>query len=119
MVPHTDYNGLYIDGEWVKPTSGETEEVLNPATEEVIGVCPIGGAPEIEAALVAARHAFDEGPWPRLPMAQRIKYMEAFLHYFEARADRIQALITAEVGAIKETVQTIQRPGYPTAGPPR
>ena len=45
MVPHTDYNGLYINGEWVKPASGETEEVLNPATEEVIGLCPIGGAP--------------------------------------------------------------------------
>ena len=108
MVPHTEYNGLYINGEWVMPASGETEEVLNPATEEVIGLCPIGGAPEIEAALVSARDAFDKGPWPRLPMAERIKYMEAFLDYFEARADSIQALITAEVGAIQETVKTIQ-----------
>ena len=108
MVPHTDYSGLYINGEWVKPASGETEQVLNPATEEVIGHCPVGGAPEIEAALAAARDAFDKGPWPRLPMTERIRYMEAFLDYFEAREESIQALITAEVGAIQTTVKTIQ-----------
>lgn len=108
MVPHTEFAGLYVNGNWVTPASGTTEDVLNPATEEAIGSCPVGGGPEIEAALAAARDAFDSGPWPRLPMAERIAYMEAFLDYFEANAEGIQELIIAEVGAIRLSLDPIQ-----------
>lgn len=108
MVPHTEYAGLYINGEWLAPVSGNSEAVLNPATEEVIGHCPIGGAADVELALAAAREAFDSGPWPRLPMAERIKYMEALLAWFEQHADGIKALITAEVGVIQPALDRIQ-----------
>jgi acyl-CoA reductase-like NAD-dependent aldehyde dehydrogenase len=83
MVPYTENKGLYIGGEWVWPQSGEAEAVLNPATEEIIGMAPLGGPEEIELALVAARQAFDQGPWPRLSMAERIKKVEAFLANLE------------------------------------
>ena len=108
MVPHTDYRGLFINGEWVKPASGDVEEVLNPATEEVIGNCPIGSAAELEMAIAAARKAFDTGPWPGMAMAERIKYVTAFLDYFEQRAESVQALIIAEAGATVTTSQTVQ-----------
>jgi acyl-CoA reductase-like NAD-dependent aldehyde dehydrogenase len=56
-------NQLYIDGKWVDPRSGETFETLNPATGEVLATFAAGGADDADAAVVAARRAFDEGLW--------------------------------------------------------
>lgn len=108
MIPHTENKGLFINGEWVKPASGATEPVTNPATEEPIGEAPVGGKPEIEAALASARQAFDQGPWPRLSMAERIKKVEAFLDCLQAKSESIQSLIIAEAGAIKTLAETTQ-----------
>jgi acyl-CoA reductase-like NAD-dependent aldehyde dehydrogenase len=52
---------LYIDGKWVKPAKGGTFPVINPATEEVIHHAPFGTAEDVDAAVRAARRAFDEG----------------------------------------------------------
>jgi aldehyde dehydrogenase (NAD+) len=57
---------LYIDGEWVQPQSAAVEPIINPATEEVIALAPVGGMPELDAGIAAARKAFDSGPWPTL-----------------------------------------------------
>jgi acyl-CoA reductase-like NAD-dependent aldehyde dehydrogenase len=51
-------NSIYVAGEWGK-ASGEPEPVLNPATEEVIGLAQAGGRAEVDAAVAAAREAFD------------------------------------------------------------
>lgn len=102
----TENKGLYIGGEWVK--TDREEPVLNPATEDVIGMAPVGGAAEIEMALAAAREAFDRGPWPRLSMAERIAKVEAFLANLQAKADAIQSLIVAEVGCVKALAATAQ-----------
>ncbi len=108
MVLHTENKGLYIGGEWVRPLAGGEETVLNPATEEVIGMAPLGGAEEIEMALAAAREAFDRGPWPRMSMAERIKKVEAFLANLESKAESLQALIVAEVGCVRSLAATAQ-----------
>ena len=63
-------NSVYVAGQWLK-ASGEPEPVINPATEEVIGLAPVGGAAEVEAAMAAAREAFDRGPWPRMSPQER------------------------------------------------
>lgn len=105
MIPYTENRGLYINGEWVMPASGASEPVINPATEDVIGMAPEGGPPEIEAALAAARTAFEVGPWPRMTMAERIAVIEAFIANLESKAEAIQELIVAEVGCIKSLSQ--------------
>jgi 5-carboxymethyl-2-hydroxymuconic-semialdehyde dehydrogenase len=61
----------YIGGAFVESFDGRTFETLNPATNEVLAEAADGGQREIDAAVAAARKAFDEGPWPRMSAAQR------------------------------------------------
>ena len=57
---------LFIDGTWVAPVRGGTFEVIDPATEQVVHHAPAGTAEDIDAAVKAARQAFDHGPWPKM-----------------------------------------------------
>ena len=50
---------LYIGGEFVAPRAGQTEAIINPATEEPIGMAPLGDVEDARAAVAAARVAFD------------------------------------------------------------
>lgn len=88
---------LFIDGEWHQ--ADRAEPIINPATEAVLGEAPVGETRHVEAAIAAARHAFDHGPWPRLPQAERQAHLTRFLDAIEARADEIIAMIVAEAGA--------------------
>lgn len=97
-VPFTDVPGLFIAGDWV-PASGDSEIVVNPATEEPLGTAPVGNKTDVEAAIVAARQAFDAGPWPRMSIDERIVVMRRFEAGVFSRAGEIKALLTAEVGA--------------------
>jgi acyl-CoA reductase-like NAD-dependent aldehyde dehydrogenase len=54
---------LYIDGEWVDPRSDDQFETLNPATGEVVEEIAAAGREDAEAAVLAARRAFDDGTW--------------------------------------------------------
>ena len=96
-IPFTDITSLYIDGRWV-PGDEASDAVLNPATEEVIGHAPVGGVGLADAAVDAARRAFDKGPWPLMSMAERVAVMTRLHAALEARKARIAALIIAEVG---------------------
>ena len=61
----------YIGGAFVESVDGRTFETLNPTTNELLAEASDGGAPEIDAAVAAARKAFDEGPWPRMSASER------------------------------------------------
>jgi len=62
---------FYIDGAWVAPAEGGVFPVVDPATEAVIHHAPAATAADIDAAVAAARRAFDTGPWPRCSGAER------------------------------------------------
>ena len=95
-IPFTHLDKLYIDGHWV-PTA-DNEAVLNPATEAVIGHAPVGDHSTAEAAISAARHAFDHGPWPLMSMSERAGYLRRLHAALVAEREAIAALIIAEVG---------------------
>ncbi|MET4132902.1 aldehyde dehydrogenase (NAD+) [Porphyrobacter sp. MBR-155] len=88
---------VYIGGEW-QPAPGR-EAIINPADESLLIEAPVGSVAQVEAAIAAARHAFDHGDWPRLPVAQRQALMHRFLDCIEARRDDIVRMIVAEAGA--------------------
>jgi acyl-CoA reductase-like NAD-dependent aldehyde dehydrogenase len=88
---------IYIGGEWV--ACDAREAVINPADESVLGEAPVGSAAQVEAAIAAARQAFDHGDWPRLPVGQRQAILHRYLDAIEARRDEIIGLIVAEAGA--------------------
>ena len=62
---------MYIDGAWVDAADGAMLDVVDPATEQVVARVANGGLADAEAAVLAARRAFDEGPWPRLSAHER------------------------------------------------
>src|SRR5260370_9505693 len=61
----------YINGQWVKSSSGEMFPVYDPSTEEVIAHVASGTAADVDSAVKAARAAFDAGPWPQTSAAER------------------------------------------------
>lgn len=106
-TPFTLIDKLFIDGRWEAATGG-TEAVLNPATEAVIGHAPVGDRGAAEAAVAAARQAFDHGPWPRMAMAERADVMRRFHQALQARRTQIAELIVAEVGCAQAITQPMQ-----------
>ncbi len=88
-IAHPDK--LFIGGEWVKPQSNASIEVVNPASEEVIARVAHAGNRDMDAAVAAARDAFDNGPWPRLsPQERQAKLME-MVDYLETRVPELAA----------------------------
>ncbi|HWM74085.1 MAG TPA: aldehyde dehydrogenase family protein, partial [Nocardioides sp.] len=94
-----DRDALFIGGEWTAPASGGLLQVISPHSEEVVATVPEGTPADIDAAVAAARKAFDEGPWPRTPPSDRIAVVEAFSALYAARLGEMADLITTEMGA--------------------
>lgn len=91
-------NKLFINGRWVAPVRGGTFPVVNPATEQVIHRAPAGTAEDIDAAVLAAREAFDHGPWPRMTGTQRARYLRAIGTAIRNRLDQIAELEVQDNG---------------------
>jgi len=66
---------LFIGGKFVKSLSGKTFDVVNPADETVIATIDRGSPEDIDAAVKAARNAFDNGPWTRMDPSSRADCM--------------------------------------------
>ncbi len=86
---------LLIDGEWRKGDGGG-EDIINPATGEVIGVCPHASAAELDMALEAAAKGFET--WRRKTPLERQKVMEGAARNLEARIDEVAEILTVEQG---------------------
>jgi aldehyde dehydrogenase (NAD+) len=61
----TEYDKLFIGGKWTEPSTSEVIEVRCPATGEYFGKTPLAAAADVDAAVAAARAAFDNGPCRR------------------------------------------------------
>ncbi len=96
-------NSVYVGGEWVK-ASGAPEPVINPATEDVIGLAPVGGKTEVSDAIAAAREAFDRGPWPRMSPAERAVKLRELHAALMARRNDIVRLTIEEAGSVASVV---------------
>jgi betaine-aldehyde dehydrogenase len=95
---------LYIDGRWVTPDGGDTIEVIDPATEQVIGSVPNGTAVDVDAAVAAARRAFD----PLITVAERRDRVRRTIAAIESRLPDIAETITREMGAPVRIAQGVQ-----------
>ena len=89
---------LFIDGQWVPAKSGRTFATVDPATEETIAHVAEGDAADVDAAVRAARKAFDEGPWPRMNARDRGRLMHRLCDLIEAEIDELAALESLDNG---------------------
>ena len=62
---------LYIDGEWVASADGTCSPVVNPSDGTIVGEVDVATDEQVQAAIAAARRAFDTTDWPRTPTAHR------------------------------------------------
>lgn len=89
---------LYIDGEFVQSVSGKTFDFVNPATGEVFGKGSFGGAQDAQAAILAARRAFDEGPWGKTSGLERGRYLARAGAILARRAEEFAVVETLDAG---------------------
>lgn len=106
-LPLARMDSVFVDGAW-KRASGEPEAVLNPATEAVLGMAPVGGRDDLDAALGAARAAFDTGPWARMSAADRGNILQAFHDELMGRKADVMRLIVEEAGSTQMIGEVIQ-----------
>src|SRR6059058_5302383 len=102
---------LYVGGAWVDPTSDETIEVVNPATEEVVGRIPAGTPEDVDKAVAAARAAFET--WSQTPLEVRAEVCAGIAAKLAERGDELAALIATELG-MPLTLSKMVQAGLPT-----
>src|ERR1700675_4890445 len=85
---------MLIDGKWVSSISGKTFPTYNPATGEVLAQVAEGDKADIDAAVKAARRAFESGPWSRMSATQRGKLVWKLGDLIEANAEQLAMLET-------------------------
>lgn len=95
-APATARTGHVIGGQ-VIDTAAERIDVVNPATEEIIGSVPAGTAADVDAAVAAATQAFVT--WSTTPATERAAVVRRISQGLAARRDEIAATITAEMGS--------------------
>ncbi|RAU99413.1 aldehyde dehydrogenase [Mycobacterium colombiense] len=110
--PLHDAYGHYIDGRWVDSDGGRYD-VINPATETVIGTAPDASAAQVQQAVAAARAAFDSGPWPTAQPAERARCLQQLSDALLANSEEFNALAQAEWGcSANERVIHVEGPAF-------
>ncbi len=87
-----------IDGQWHDAASGATLPVTNPSTGEVFAQAAAGAAADIDAAVAAARRAFESGPWSKMPPAGRQRLLWRLAELIDAHADELALLEVLNTG---------------------
>ena len=103
------YDQLYIDGRWVAPHGKGTIDADHAATEEAITRIPEGDATDVDAAVAAARAAFDG--WSTTPVAERAEFLRKVSAELAVRADEIAMAIATEVGMPLKLARMVQTDG--------
>ena len=88
--------GILVGGGWSAAASGETMEVLNPATEAVIGVVPRCAAEDVDEAVAAARAALPE--WLETTPGERAEALLGLARVLEENAEELAAIESENVG---------------------
>ena len=94
-----NYDELFIGGRWQSPSTTQRLSVISPHTEEPIGETPEAAPEDVDKAVAAARKAFDDGPWPRLSVGERMEKIDKLAAIYAGEADEMADLITAEMGS--------------------
>lgn len=95
---------LYIDGKWQESVTGRTFETVNPATGEQLAVVSEANADDVNAAVEAARKAFDQGPWSKMSAAERSRLIYKLADLMEENKEELAQLDTLDNGKpIRET----------------
>jgi aldehyde dehydrogenase (NAD+) len=97
-APKIRQTNMLINGKWVESKSGKRFKTINPVNETVIAEVAEGDAADVDAAVKAARAAFDSGPWSKMDARDRGRLMNKLADLMEANLDELAALETLDNG---------------------
>ncbi|MBI3549947.1 MAG: aldehyde dehydrogenase family protein [Elusimicrobia bacterium] len=89
---------LYIGGKWADSQKGKTFKAMNPATGQALAEVQEADAADVDAAVKAAREAFDKGPWPKMNPGERAKILWKIADLIEKNFDELAELETLNNG---------------------
>jgi aldehyde dehydrogenase (NAD+) len=92
-----DNRKFYIDGAWVDPAVANDLPVIDPATEETVGVISLGARADVDEAVAAAQRAFPA--WSQTRREERLALLERILAIYERRREEMGRAIAHEMGA--------------------
>ncbi|MFJ4849914.1 MULTISPECIES: aldehyde dehydrogenase [unclassified Streptomyces] len=96
----TVHDKLYIGGSWVAPSDPDLLlDILSPHDQSLLGSVAQAAPADVDAAVAAAREAFDHGPWPRTAPEERQEIVRRYDALRAARADEVAAAISVENGS--------------------
>ncbi len=96
--PKVRQTNMLVGGKWMESRSGKRFPTVNPVTEQVIADVAEGDAADVDAAVKAARAAFDSGPWSRMDARDRGRLMNKLADLMEANIQELAALETLDNG---------------------
>ncbi len=99
---------FYINGEWVEPSTSDTLDVINPATEESIGKIAMGGPADVDRAVAAAKAAFET--YSQTTREERIALLEKIIAVYQTRMGDVAQAISQEMGAPLPLANAAQAP---------
>jgi len=97
-VKHPDK--VWIGGTWRAAHSGRMIELISPNTEQVVGAVAEADEQDMDAAVAAAREAFDHGPWPRMSVGERNEVMKKITAHLRSREGELAKAWTAQMGGL-------------------
>ena len=97
-VKHPDK--VWIGGEWRAGHSGRMIELISPNSEQVVGAVAEADEQDMDAAVAAAREAFDHGPWPRMSVGERNEVMKKITAHLRSREGELAKAWTAQMGGL-------------------
>lgn len=98
MTELVEHGQLFIGGELVDPHGKDVIEVISPHTGQVFARVPHAAPADVDRAVATARKAFDEGPWPRMTLDERIEVITEIKDAFAVRHEEIARVISSENG---------------------
>ncbi|MDK1472768.1 aldehyde dehydrogenase family protein [Streptomyces sp. 549] len=93
---------IHVDGVWRAATAGDTRDVLNPADASVLATVAEGGTEDTDAAVAAARRAFDSGEWPGTPTAERAALLRRVADLLQRDREEIALIESRDTGKTVE-----------------
>ena len=92
-----DFRKFFINGAWVSPAGRRELDVINPATEQAVGKILLGTAEDVDAAVKAARAAFET--FSQTSREERLALLERIINAYKARLKDVAVAISDEMGA--------------------
>jgi acyl-CoA reductase-like NAD-dependent aldehyde dehydrogenase len=104
-----DYRKFYIDGQWVESRGNTTWNVVNPATEAVAGTVSLGSTADVDAAVTAARNAFET--YSQTSREERVALLDRVIQVYKRRLPELAQAISEEMGApLAQIAMPLQAP---------